>query len=238
MLDAVTFDYWNTLVHEGPEALVRARLPTLAAGLSDEGHDVAAGDLEAAHMAAFAAYQKAWRANRQYCVPDAVRTMIEHLGVTSSPRLAEVLETAFSDAGRAADLHLAPSTSACLHALRDARLKLAIVCDVGLTPTPVLLERLEREGLLDLFDAVAFSEQVGYYKPAPEMFRRVLDQLQVAPDRAAHVGDRLRTDVAGARAAGLVSVRYRGIFDDPAHLPEADIVIDDLAALPKALERW
>lgn len=237
MLDAVAFDYWNTLVHEGPEALVRARLPTLAAVLAAAGHTVGEDAVEAAHLAAFDAYQSAWTANRQYCVPDAVHTMVGHLGLTSSPELAAALELAFSDAGSAADLRLVPGTASCLHALRDAGVKLAIICDVGLTPTPVLLERLEREGLLELFDAVAFSEEVGYYKPAPQMFHHVLDRLGVEPARAAHVGDRLRTDVGGARAAGLVSVRFRGIYDDPDDLPEADIVIDDLTELPAALAR-
>jgi len=40
------------------------------------------------------------------------------------------------------------------------------------------------------------------------------------------VGDRRRTDVAGARALGMVSVRYAGWSDDPAENgPEADHVL-------------
>lgn len=43
-------------------------------------------------------------------------------------------------------------------------------------------------------------------KPAPDAFERALQSLDVAPDRAVHVGDSLDTDVAGASAAGLHSV--------------------------------
>ncbi|MBW3616050.1 MAG: HAD hydrolase-like protein [Actinobacteria bacterium] len=57
------------------------------------------------------------------------------------------------------------------------------------------------------------------------------------PGAAAHVGDNRRTDVAGANAMGMTSVRYRGVFDDTSEWPEADIVVahhDDLlqALLP------
>ena len=37
---------------------------------------------------------------------------------------------------------------------------------------------------------------------------------------------------AGARAIGMRSVRYRGLADDPASGPEADLVIDDHRELP------
>jgi len=46
-------------------------------------------------------------------------------------------------------------------------------------------------------------------KPDPEPFRRALDDLGVAPERAVHVGDSLATDVAGAARAGLRAIRLR-----------------------------
>ena len=46
-----------------------------------------------------------------------------------------------------------------------------------------------------------------------------------------HVGDLRRTDVAGARAMGMETVRFRGVFDDPGPGDEADYVMDDLREL-------
>jgi FMN phosphatase YigB (HAD superfamily) len=57
----------------------------------------------------------------------------------------------------------------------------------------------------------------------------------VAPANAAHVGDMRRTDVAGARALGMRAIRFRGFSDDTGEEPEADLVLEDLAALPEAL---
>ena len=78
-----------------------------------------------------------------------------------------------------------------------------------MTPSTSLRRQLERHGLLDYFDHWSFSDEVGWYKPAPQIFEHALAGLGVTePARAAHVGDLRRTDVAGARAHGLLSVRY------------------------------
>ena len=53
------------------------------------------------------------------------------------------------------------------------------------------------------FAAVVCSEDVGAYKPAPVMFTRALAALRLAPHEVLHIGDSLRTDIAGARALGI-----------------------------------
>ena len=114
-----------------------------------------------------------------------------------------------------------------------------IVCDVGLTPSPVLRGYLDAHGVLDRFDHWSFSDEVGVFKPDRRIFEHALEGLGgVSAERAAHVGDLRRTDVAGARAAGMTSVRYRGVNDDPdadGELPEADHVLDDHGDLLEAL---
>ena len=56
--------------------------------------------------------------------------------------------------------------------------------------------------------------------------------LGAEPADAVHIGDLRRTDIAGARAFGMGSVRYRGLADDPEPGPEADFVIDYHRELP------
>lgn len=66
--------------------------------------------------------------------------------------------------------------------------------------------KLERTGLLDRFEVIAISGEVGHEKPAAEIFAHTLSSLGIAPDRALHIGDSLHYDVAGAREAGLTAV--------------------------------
>jgi putative hydrolase of the HAD superfamily len=118
-----------------------------------------------------------------------------------------------------------------------------------MTASDVLRDYLDHAGVLDLFDHWSFSDEVGVYKPDPRIFEHALDGLGVTdPARAVHVGDLRRTDVAGARASGLATVRYCGRHDDGATVPEggpeaatgqmlidADAVVADHAHLPTVL---
>ena len=105
-----------------------------------------------------------------------------------------------------------------------------------MTPSTILRAHLDRHGVLELFDHWSFSDEVGWYKPDRRIFEHALEGLGgVAPDRAAHVGDIRRTDVAGALGMGMVAVRYCGISDDTEPGPEGDVVVDDHADLAALL---
>jgi len=56
--------------------------------------------------------------------------------------------------------------------------------------------------------AIVDSHIVGVAKPAAEIFRHALEPLGVAPEDAVYVGDTVRYDVRGARAAGLRPVHF------------------------------
>ena len=234
----MTFDFWTTLVWEAPGQLVAGRMVAWTALLADAGIRVDTVDLAAAHEVAFAEYQTAWKANRQYVVADATARMLTELGVEAGPDLRRALVRSFAEAGATTDLHQAEGVGDCLRSLRAEGRRIGIVCDIGLTPSTTLIDLLDRWGLLELFDAWTFSDEVGVYKPDPRIFAVALAALGVAPERAAHVGDRVRTDVQGARAMGMVPVRYAGVYDDPDQVAgDAEIVIGHLSELPAALDK-
>jgi FMN phosphatase YigB (HAD superfamily) len=97
---------------------------------------------------------------------------------------------------------------------------------------------LERYGLLRWFECAVWSANFGRRKPDPAMILHVLERLGVRRERAVFVGDKLRTDVAAARRAGVRSVyiRKRGApYASPALRP--DFTISDLRALPLLLRQ-
>ena len=65
---------------------------------------------------------------------------------------------------------------------------------------PRLLEAMR---LTPFFRVISVSAIEATGKPSPEIFRRTCRRLGVEPEEALHVGDSLRDDVEGARAAGL-----------------------------------
>ena len=195
--------------------------------LDQAGFDVPDDALRAAFDRSWARYEANWIAGRQYRAEDAAGDVLRDLDLDLPSPTRRALIDAMVGAGRDANLLPAPGIEGALRRLRGAGIRIGIVCDVGMTGSPILLAHLERHGLLPLFDHWSFSDVVGCYKPDRRIFEHALAGLDgVDPHRAAHVGDRLRTDVAGARGMGMTAVRYTGLFDDPAEdIDEADHVI-------------
>jgi putative hydrolase of the HAD superfamily len=101
---------------------------------------------------------------------------------------------------------------------------------------------LEQAGLLEHFDPVVISEEVGIRKPRAEIFEAVLERLGAAPGDVIHVGDSLSADVAGAAALGMRTAWLtRRVGDPEAALrgydgPAPDHVLADLSALERLLD--
>lgn len=97
---------------------------------------------------------------------------------------------------------------------------------------------LRRAGILQYVDCAVWSANFGRRKPDPAMIFHVLEQLDVPVERAIFVGDKLRTDVAAARNAGVRSVyiRKRGAPFASREL-RPDFTISDLRALPGLLRQ-
>jgi len=93
---------------------------------------------------------------------------------------------------------------AVLHYLRATHIKIGALTDVayGMDRGHALRDIAP---ILGYFDAVLTSVDVGYRKPHPAGFRRLLEALGVAPREMMYVGDEEK-DIAGANDLGIVSV--------------------------------
>ncbi|MGH9009129.1 MAG: HAD family hydrolase, partial [Acidimicrobiia bacterium] len=197
--------------------------------------------LTAGYEAAWARWHDGWQANRQFTGVDAAQTICDALERTfsDSPVVAALrarLCDVFAAQSEGADLDLVDGVADTLAVLSERGIRLGIICDVGFTASPILLAHLERHGILKFFDHWSFSDQVGVYKPHPEIFEHALAGLGGPdPGRCAHVGDRRRTDVAGAQAAGMRAVRITTVFEDTDHGPTGDVVLSSYEELLPAL---
>ncbi|MDQ3573390.1 MAG: HAD family hydrolase [Actinomycetota bacterium] len=236
-IEAVTFDYWNTLVYEVRGHLRGRRLEAWSGLLEEAGFAHERMQLEAVYDVAWDTYVKSWRANQQFQAAEAAEQCVEQLGFDVPDDVRSALVDSFGRAGEEAELHLADGVEGCLRTLKGAGIRLGIICDVGFTSSTMLRDHLIRHGVLPLFDHWSFSDEVGAYKPAPAIFEHALEGLGgPTPERVAHVGDLRRTDVAGALAMGMVAVRYTGISDDDSQPePEARHVIVRHSELPGVL---
>jgi FMN phosphatase YigB (HAD superfamily) len=238
-IEAVTFDFWNTIARVPPGAMSEVRRRAVAAACEESGAEVEAELLARTLEEVSSRYQRSWEAGEHFHPDQGVEMLVGALGVEGAAR--EAVGEAFLTAARRCEIGLAPDVDFALGALRERGIRSGIVCDVGFSGGEQLRAVLDDKGLLEHFSGWAFSDEVGHYKPSPEIFRHALAALSAAPERAVHVGDLKRTDVAGAKAMGMIAVRYRGVADDAAAAgPEGDHVLDrhaDFGALLQRIER-
>jgi putative hydrolase of the HAD superfamily len=132
-------------------------------------------------------------------------------------------------------LRLFPMVHETLRTLRQ-RYRLVIVTN---GPEALQRSKVEQFGLQDEVDSVVISGAMGVHKPDPRIFWEACSRVSVEPEFAAHIGDAISTDVAGAKGAGMGAIWRRPARDHA--LSEADLtVIPDLIIerfdqLPEAL---
>lgn len=236
-IKAVTFDFWNTIACEPPGTMAEARQRAVAAACEACDIEVEAELLAASLEEVAASYHRSWSVGTHFHPREGAEMLVRALGAEGAAR--EMVAEAFLTAGRGASLELSPDIRSCLAALDEREIRLGIVCDVGFTGGELLRDFLDREGLLEHFSGWAFSDEVGHYKPSPQIFEAALGALGAQPAEAVHVGDLRRTDIAGARGIGMGTVRYRALNDDSGAEggEEAEFVIDSHSELPDLIAR-
>ena len=137
--------------------------------------------------------------------PALVRELLGHFGITVSEaeldRFLEAEHAAWQPARR-----LAPTTHALLESLRAQGLRLGVVSN-AFDPGWLLHRDLEQMGIAERVDFSVFSSEVGKRKPHPAIFEAALRALDVRPEAALFVGDRLYEDIRGAGELGMRTVQ-------------------------------
>ncbi len=123
-----------------------------------------------------------------------------------------------------------------LTGLRDTGYQLGLISNTYWA-SDVHDRHLAEHGLLEFFPVRVYSCSTLVQKPHPAIFLYALGEMQVRPEEAAYVGDRLDVDVAGAQAAGM-----RGILIRSPYMPDQtedvtpNAIIDELPDLLRVIE--
>jgi putative hydrolase of the HAD superfamily len=243
IIHAVTFDCWGTLLLDSPasdERYTPWRLAGLERILRSIGVEAPRHELNQAHDVAGRWLARAWQQHRDVPVSQHVGKILDTLDPTLPQRLTPKVLSALIDAYASPALRVPPAVDlgarSALETLARRGLTLGVVSNIMRTPGSVLRQILDRSGLLAPLKVLTFSDECGIRKPDPEIFRRTLRQMGVAPEDAVHVGDDPILDVEGARDAGMAVIQVTP--DGRATAPvKPDAVISGLRDLPVALDR-
>jgi len=236
-LRAVTFDCWNTLIHERSfEPARRLRVAAVCDLCGEAGRPVSRETAVEWIAAAHARHIALWDQGEGTWASDMAEWVMASGGI-DEPDLTARLGRHFEEAGLASEIEALPGAREALASLAERGIRLALVCDTGFSSGRIVREYLRRVGMLDPLEVLIFSDEVRVPKPHPRMFEAALAALGVEPRHAIHVGDLRRTDVGGARAFGMRTVRIRATNDDRSELPDADWVTDSHAEILGIVDR-
>jgi len=114
-----------------------------------------------------------------------------------------------------------PETESVLEILKVREFKLGVVSNA----TDLVRRVFDNLGLTRYFDFLVVSDEVGVRKPSPKIFRLAMEMAGTSPGRTLFVGDKLATDVAGAKRAGMNAVLVDRVnaFPDARCLRERDL---------------
>jgi len=206
-IKAVGFDFMGTLVHVrlNNEKYVRSMHRTLV----ERGIACSYKDLMEAHDKAAQKYQKirvdtCREIDNRVWAADALR----ELGYKAKPEDRLILEAvdAYFDPF-IASLKVAPRAFVTLSKIGRS-LSIGLVSNFSYGKA--IREALRKLRLNRFLDVVIISDEVGWRKPHPKIFQMFLDELKLDPDEAIYVGDDLKYDIEGARAAGMRTVLVSG----------------------------
>jgi HAD superfamily hydrolase (TIGR01549 family) len=250
-IQAVLFDYADTLAHFGPvEHALPIAYEAIRKKLMAAGKKVllnGALEVPAAHRLIEGVSERFWQVlNRSYEEQrieelDAgalFRSSLEALDIRVDDALLEEIILIEEGVGYTLQQR-APEVEDVTAALRARGVRLGLVSNYCSLPS-IIRHYPAKYGLLPLVDEAIFSCELGLRKPHPAIYQDVLERLGVAPEHAVFIGDRLREDVAGPKSLGMRAVlTHQFRQEDPAtSLVPPDAVITRLAELPPLLEHW
>jgi putative hydrolase of the HAD superfamily len=231
---AVTFDLWNTLIEV--VSYTDARVNALYEAAAQAGFTGPAEAAAEAYRGSTAWYEREWR-TQHVQVDSGARLdyMLGELGVELAPTDRAALAEEFEDVFLRSPPPLKPGALEAVTRLSPGY-RLGVISDTGITPGRAMKRYFRDRGILGHFSSLVFSDETGLCKPHPDVFRRALRELGAEPREAVHVGDLLRTDVAGAKAAGMRAVWVRSPYQDGESDAEPDFIINSLHELPRIIE--
>jgi putative hydrolase of the HAD superfamily len=242
-LKGVLFDLGSTLQefrHEDWDAIVAALNRDLYRYIASRGqaHRLPPLDafLELVGTSVQAHRSRSASSLRSHSMLDVLSSVFEQHGIEGM----QAQECLLPWYGRLTDLiYIEPDVEPALRLLRDGGLKLGLVSNTS-WPSATHDRDLERFGIKHLLECRLYSCEVGWEKPAPQIFEEALGCLGLPAEQVAFVGDFLRYDVAGAQAVGMKGI-WKRVANRPQEVDDHTVVPDATIArigeLPAALEK-
>lgn len=229
-LDAVLFDYGNTLIEFGPEQV----------DTCDHALSAALTDMFGPHdFERLSAIQHRERRSpyagefREHDLAGITRTLVRTLfdRDASDAQIEWLLQVRFE--AMTSCVEVAPEVHALLEQLRT-RFRLGLISNYPCSRS--IRHSLQQHNLEQWFETVVVSGDVGHVKPHPRIFDAAVAGMRIRPEATLFVGDNWLGDIQGAKRFGMKAalitqyVPYEKFPREPGD-HEPDLILSHLSEL-------
>ena len=245
MIQAITFDFWDTLVADDSDEKRRAalglptkpqaRLQLLVDDITQHHPSITPEQISEAFKYANQQFNHAWKKEHHTpSVASRLKNAYDYLNIPTTPGFAEVVRKV-QDMEVMIPPNFVPGVNETLAELSQ-HYTLAIISDTIHTTGKGLRTLMERQGVLQYFRVFVFSDEAGASKPSPIVFERVSKELGVPFAQMVHVGDRESNDVQGPLSMGMKSVLFTEVIDRDSKNTHATAICRQFTTLPNVIQ--
>jgi putative hydrolase of the HAD superfamily len=221
MIQAITFDLWNTIFQNKSYSEVRIKF--LKDFLKLRGNKINIATLKNCFERVFLPYSNEFSKEIDRHIYNDVRLekVVECLKINLSSSERERILLAIESEMLCDPPLLKPGVPDTLKELGQ-KYKIGLISNTGITPGRIIKKVLKDYDILKYFQVTIFSDEIGYYKPNKILFQAALKQLRSEPEKSIHVGDLLHTDIKGAKDYGMLNIWFNDL-----NQPSDSVIIPD-----------
>jgi len=236
MIQAITFDLWNTLLTN--KVYSDMRLSFFTNFLETRGIIHSFKMVKEAFSLAFNLPPRDLERikYRHIYTMTRILKMLEILNIELSESNKNLIKQNFEDTMLIDPPLLKTGVKQTLKIL-SSDYKLGLISNTGASPGRIIIKVLENYKILQYFQTTIFSDETGFYKPSPTMFETALKNLNCEPQNAIHVGDRLDTDIKGAKESNMVTIWINDSFSSQPIYSQPDFEIQQILEVIEIIKR-
>ena len=238
MLKGAIFDLGGTLIHltTSWEEIRKGRMNAICDALRERGVVLDLNDLKREYLRLHDEESDySARTLEEIEFEESLTKLLDRLGVEmrQRPAMADLVKRSFTL--EICSWIVFQGVQEMLEQIRSLGLKMGLLSNAR--SDWAVREIVERLNLTKYFDAIVTSAAVGFRKPRPEPFQRILKLLGLDTSEVVMIGNSMEADISGAGSLGIRTIRV--MFDDSADEDGADpdLTVSTVADITPAIRR-
>jgi len=235
MIEVITFDLWNTIFNN--RFYTDFRLDYFTQFLEKKDIVYSIRDVKNAFNLAFYLPERNYEENDHIYTEDRIVKLLNILNINLTEPDKDLIKNKFEETILKDPPSLKIGVKQTLEEL-SSNYRLGLISNTGVTPGRIISRIFQEYEIFKYFDVKIYSDEIGYYKPHPILFKTALREFNCNPQNAIHIGDKLETDIKGAKDCNMLAIWFNeshssnSVFINPDYeiheIPEVLQIIENL----------